>query len=745
MTNSFSNRVDPIGTVKLGSGNKAKSYKANIPGVWSAAFTLKRLANMFTVQFSGEHESVGPGSPHTNKTILSGLPTTLQRRFEHDTTLTDTLVTSCLLGKRFLSVQSFDVEEKTYTTTYKRTDDPIPIRYRSVSEGKAKSIVPVVAIEFSPTNTLTGEMFDAADISHLFAWLEQKHLFYTNGSSFCLVLWLPALSTYSDALEYLKQLSTTTKEKVGIAFVLEQSSLFKPIPLPLTVTKTGQYCEIIGVSAHDSEAAIVDFLETKQKEKTAKTPQSSPVLVEEPRDDIERESHLESSCAAVDYVVCKQFFDALTNLLKAKALPENTTPKKLTETRKLLGYVLFSRHRDKSGNLILSSEALSQAIYGSTKRARGNNFNSSAMLKLLDPVATLETTKPNYKNNLATTLKTIQFSDEFECIWTEERQKLRRDLVWLSNGKNTLKHQAAILSYQREKAQNSTTLFPCDIASKLMKELNNQKPNIYTKIYNNGISRALMMVRLLEDDSKLANLSTLDKIRLQPIPIYHRTLHTNRLAQSGGFFNLSGSIRNTFFSGYFMADVSHCQLSINSLLWECKKMQDKLKEGNIWEYLCNSSGLSKEEAKSGMMLLMYGQSAKPPKNSPLLQLSKTPEVRALIESKAAFIKKITGDGFAYDAFQNIVKIDPLNTSSALSSISQSYEFLLLRDIFNHYITIHEKDTSKTFQILLYTIDGFIYSCDARYEIGIREFLQRTFQNKAMELGIFTSLQIQKLP
>jgi hypothetical protein len=278
-----------------------------------------------------------------------------------------------------------------------------------------------------------------------------------------------------------------------------------------------------------------------------------------------------------------------------------------------------------------------------------------------------------------------------------------------------------------------------------MDELNKQKPNIFTKIYNNGISRALLMAEAKECKSKLSNKSTLDKIRLQPIPIYHRTENTNRLAQSGGFFSLSGSIRNTFFSGYFMADISHCQLSINSYLWECEEMQEKLKEGNIWEYLCNSSGLSKEEAKSGMMLLMYGQNSKPPKDSPLSKLSKTPEVKALIESKAAFIGGITNSGISYDAFKNIVEIDPLNISSALSSISQSYEFLLLKDIFKHYITTHDKDTSKTFQILLYTIDGFVYSCDARYEIGIREFLQKTFQNKAMEIGIFTSLQIQKLP
>jgi hypothetical protein len=315
----------------------------------------------------------------------------------------------------------------------------------------------------------------------------------------------------------------------------------------------------------------------------------------------------------------------------------------------------------------------------------------------------------------------------------------------LKHSANFPKHQAAILQYQREKAQNSTTLYPCDIADTLMKRLNNQKPNIFTKIYNSGISRALLMVEAKECKSKQSNLSTMDKIRLQPIPIYHRTEKTNRLAQSGGFFNLSREIRNSFFSGYFMADIKHCQLSINSFLWGCEMLQKKIQEGNVWEYLCQSSGLNKDQVKQGLMLLMYGTTTNFSKTSQYFQLYETPEVKALIQSKEEYMKRIVKDGFAFDAFGNTVDVNELNLSSRLASISQSYEFLLLEDIFRHYIDNCKKDSNTTFQILLYTSDGFFYSCDRRYEERVEKFISSKFQQKANELGIYTSLEILQLP
>jgi hypothetical protein len=758
MTPSFSFRLDPVGTKKLINGRKSNSYRANtyisnIPGVWCTAYTLRCLANLFTAQFSSELETFGTGSPHTEITIVSKPPKAIKSAVEYEAPLTDTLVAASLLGVRFLHVQSYDVQEEKLTTTYKKTDDPTPIRYRSIRTGKAKHQVLVVAVEFSPLNATTGEMYENSNIPLLFSWLEQKHLLYSIADDkCCLLTLLPSPSEYPKAIDYLKQLSAKVMETTGILIDGEKSSLFVPFPLPLTITKQGHYCEILNVSAVDSDARIQEFLEHRKhriKEQTTIPPpqerdENTPAT-EEPAQTKPPEDHDIQWYVSDDYVVCKSFYDGVTKLIQDKAAPENTTPKKLIETRKLLGYFLFSKNKDRTGNLILSSEAICQAIHGTKKKVRGNNFNLSAMLHLLDPIASLQISKPSYRNNLATTLKSIRFTEEFNVLWTEECQKLRKELVWLSNGKNTLKHQAAILQYQRENATNSTTLYPCDIALDLMDELNKQKPNIYTKIYNSGISRALLMAEALDRNSKNTNKSTLDKIRLQPIPIYHRTEKTNRLAQSGGFFSLSREIRNSFFSGYFMADIKHSQLSINSFLWECEEMQEKLKGGDVWNYLCQSSGLTKDEAKAGLMLLMYEINSKIPQDSPYIKLFNVPEIKALKESKQAYIKRILSDGYVFDAFGNRVEINDGNVSSRVPSISQGYEFLLLQDIFRHYIDHHEKDSNTTFQILLYGIDGFFYSCDRRYEERVEKFISSKFQQKASELGIYTSLEILQLP
>ena len=145
------------------------------------------------------------------------------------------------------------------------------------------------------------------------------------------------------------------------------------------------------------------------------------------------------------------------------------------------------------------------------------------------------------------------------------------------------------------------------------------------------------------------------------------------------------------------------------------------------------------------MLLMYEINTKIPQDSPYNKLFNVPEIKALKESKQAYIKRLLSDGYTFDAFGNRVEINDGNVSSRVPSISQSYEFLLLEDIFQHYIDHHEKDSNTTFQILLYTSDGFFYSCDRRYEERVEKFISSKFDKKANELGIYTSLEILQLP
>ena len=144
------------------------------------------------------------------------------------------------------------------------------------------------------------------------------------------------------------------------------------------------------------------------------------------------------------------------------------------------------------------------------------------------------------------------------------------------------------------------------------------------------------------------------------------------------------------------------------------------------------------------MLLMYGTTTRVSKTSQYIKLYETPEIKALIQSKEEYMKRIVRDGFAFDAYENKVDVNELNLSSRLASTSQSYEFLLLQPLFQHYLDTREKDTSKTFQILLYTLDGFIYSCDRRYEDSISSFLVEEFKINALSLGISTTLDALKL-
>ena len=182
MTNSFSYRVDPIGTTDLGKGNSFKSYRKHIPVVWCASDAVRRLAGQFTVQFSSELDKAGTGTSYTFQTIVSGLPRGLKKLTYDQVTnreypLEHTLITSCLLGRRTLTVCSYEVKEQTLSTRSEKLYIPSPIRAKRILVHETASQITDVAIPFSPTNINTAQTHSHARAHHRTPHTKTTHVF----------------------------------------------------------------------------------------------------------------------------------------------------------------------------------------------------------------------------------------------------------------------------------------------------------------------------------------------------------------------------------------------------------------------------------------------------------------------------------------------------------------------------------------------------------------------------------------
>ena len=118
-------------------------------------------------------------------------------------------------------------------------------------------------------------------------------------------------------------------------------------------------------------------------------------------------------------------------------------------------------------------------------------------------------------------------------------------------------------------------------------------------------------------------------------------------------------------------------------------------------------------------------------------------IQKLIDSRDQFLKDTRTIGSCNDAFGNPVILNRGRENSFLSLLSQSYEMYLLQDIFQWYMSFKDSNTSKSFQILVYLFDGYIYSCNNRDYERISNRMKHLVKERANTVNIFTRLDVKK--
>ena len=744
MIQGFSHYLDPEGTKAL---KNTRNYEQHIPTVYEATFVLERLLDEFTVQYCGNLDvTLAQTKPRTSRNLIStrekhlGWLISKDSRYTSSKALSIHFLIKSLLGKQQLGVMNASVREA--VQVYQNIDG-----IRAKASIHREALHKVVILEVPLINIGSGEIEPGIGnvVSDVLVSSGYKHIIYSTAPlSIAALVNFGSPNSYEKAVHLVLELCRRINASAPTYIRVENSSLKTPIPFPLSITGQNHYCCIIDKNAAESIALIDSFLSFNYKKPEEQLlPEEQQAIDERGEADKNDVAPLDLFAWRIrnDFVVTRTFYTGINKLIGRD--------KNRDKIRKLLGYLLFSSFRDESSNLILSARKICILLYGDDKRILQNNFNLSAHIKLLDPFVTLHTEGHRYKDKKATILKSATYREDLKVLAAEEYKGLRKDLVWLSDGEMCRGYEEYKTNQQREKAISSELLYPCPIARDLMLTLNALPSHTFTRAYNNNIEKVLSLVEDMSVESKVAALWKLEQTRIQPVPIYIQSTYSNRLQALNSFPRINKQLRNSFFSDCYNADLSHCQLSINSTLWDCKELKDILNTGNAWNELEQSIGLSKEDIKTLLYPFVYNIYSHS-SNSITLEEWKinvflqSNLIQKLMDSRDQFLKESRSIGSCKDAFGNHVILTRGRENSFLSLLSQSYEMYLLQDIFQWYMNVKESNTSNSFQILVYLFDGYIFSCNNRDYERISNRMKRLVEERANTVDIFTRLDAKKI-
>jgi hypothetical protein len=743
MTECFAYQLDPEGTIALKNSSK---YQEHIPNVYAATYILEKLLDEFSVQYCGDlSKTLAQTTPRTSRKIIETAEKHLNRlkkfttKDERTHWLTDHLVIKTLLGKKQLGVLNADVTEGVHVYQDFSGIKAITSIHRAALHKVVILEIPLIDIG---TGEITPSIVDA--VSDVLETSRYKHIIYSTGRhSIAALINFGSPRSYKQARYSIIEICRKVNASAPTYIRAENSSLKTPLPIPLSITNQNHYCNILGKGAGESIEVIASFLDYSYERPEETLSPEEQLEADEERDVDEAPKTSEDPFRwriRNDFVVTRAFYTGINKLIGKD--------KHKDKIRKLIGYLLFSPFRNNEGDLVLSSRKLCILLFADDKRVDQNNFNLMSTLKLLDPFVSITTEQHRYKEKKATILKTAEFRQDINALATEEYKSLRKDLVWLSDGESCKHYEDYKIQQQIEKANSSKLMYPCPIARELMITLNSLSAHTFTRAYNQNIDPVMGLVEGMDLESKQDARWKLKQIRLQPIPIYHQTENSNRLQPSTSLARINKELRREFFSGCYITDLSHCQLSINSMLWKCDGLEETLQHPSAWKLLEEQIGIPKADIKKLIYPYVYNIYSSSQKITveewKIKAFLDSDIVKKLIHSRDQFLKDSREIGFREDAFGNKVIFRRGGENSFLSLLSQSYEMYLLEDIFKSYISCKDKNSSKSFQILLYLFDGFIFSCNHRDYERITKDMILSVDMRSKESNILTRLSVTEI-
>lgn len=348
--------------------------------------------------------------------------------------------------------------------------------------------------------------------------------------------------------------------------------------------------------------------------------------------------------------------------------------------------------------------------------------------------------------------------------WSEKIQSLiddelnsktpSSDKVYFVTGfKKNEKTERNLLRETIESATNEIELLECQVAKDFANYLNKAPINSFTQIVENG-AKAIEIINTFPENVKKTQLRILASVLESPKPIYAPSCkgRTDRLFGVGAnITNLKSEVRQIL-TEWDEVDIKACHLAVNGYLWDIQEVKDFLKTGkSFWKEILDWMGLpmsTKYLLKDEVYAVFYGMPEVGTKNRinekfpGLIRAGERflshPLIAAILKARKRIFKEVKRIGSVQDAFgisHSVDSKDKDSVKSIVSRVSQSYEMLLLKPIFDL------AETTDEFSITLLQHDG----CSLKFHKADRkEFwmgkIDEAFNSGAAELNIDTRLE-----
>jgi hypothetical protein len=411
------------------------------------------------------------------------------------------------------------------------------------------------------------------------------------------------------------------------------------------------------------------------------------------------------------------------------------------DTLKLLGWWLWG-WRDKTVKLSIASDESIASLLGWENKLSSKRPIVKPALEKLKAVTRVDEIPHNYKGRATTfdlpdvPYKLIDLGKEFYRPVT--------DPVLLGTGARTREHIKKQDIWRRGVAEQSSTSYPSNVSAGLIENLNNLPANYYRKLTTTHWETLMERALCMDDEGRDSALKTLRHIQFHPQPIYKKAHRTSRIYTVGhSYQNLNRNLRNIAFSGCLKVDLKHSQLSIACWMYEFHEIDELLKNGTAWNYLCGRSGLSKDKIKTILYSTLYMRSLEfDPYSHPALKNEKATreelrmfigvkEFQYLIRAREKYIKYKLDD-VKMDAFNNQITDEDYHCKLAI--LSQSYELKILESAIDYVRDLKQNN------ICLWLHDGFYINGNSTKFDGISKKLKSHVENSVREFGINTSLE-----
>jgi hypothetical protein len=503
---------------------------------------------------------------------------------------------------------------------------------------------------------------------------------------------------------------------------LDESSLFRTYPLPLSKNEYGDLCSFF--DDRDGRASL-DYLLSESRNSSEKQPEE-PQSISYEDVQIQAQHTPNNKIIKTNWLVEEEFRAQLI-----EGFGDDTT------IISMIGLFLFSTFRDSndSSYAIIDTDTMLQIL--GKKHSKKNLITSH--LNQLNELIDIEVNKPFFTRSKATSFKIVN-PPQYMLEAQKHYQQPKKSPVWLIDVKKKPKRESA--TFDAVERLDDSTIYPNEVSSLLLTYLNNLPSNTFQKTTDDHWNTMNAMAENLTGESREHSLSSLRAIQEHPKPIYSQGKNTTRIYADGGHFQtLKKEIRELVFDSCIKLDLAHSQLSIAAHITNCQSLLTLCSSDALWEYLVTSTGLEKSSIKEWVYSVLFSdhevitiENVSTNLKPAFKRLIKTPEIRDFLKARTEYLVYNFKDK-STDAFGNELvgrtsqKFNSLVSSIELSILKPGLEFL-----------INKKTRTR---ITLWLHDGF-YLSGSRKETEINaKSIMKIVNQEALSLNIPTRLRMEE--